>query len=66
MKGVQVNDLPSQMMIGAEVRAQLDGLVVNTEGGGFVDMVRYIHGRRSRVCGGSSIWLTFFFHIILI
>jgi hypothetical protein len=36
MKGVEVKDPPPQIMIGAGVRAQLDGLVVNTEGGGFV------------------------------
>ena len=36
MKGVEVRDPPPYMMTGAEIRAQLDGLVVNAEGGGFV------------------------------
>ena len=37
MKGVEVRDPPPHMMTGAEIRAQLDGLVVNAEGGGFVE-----------------------------
>jgi len=33
---VEVSDPPPYMMTSAEIRAQLDGLVVNAEGGGFV------------------------------
>jgi hypothetical protein len=35
-KGVIVKDPPPQMMTGAEVHAQIDALVANQEGGGFV------------------------------
>jgi hypothetical protein len=36
MKGVIVKDPPPQMMTSAEVHAQIDALVPNQEGGGFV------------------------------
>ena len=35
-KGVEVKNHPPHMMTGADIRAQLDGLVINAEGGGFV------------------------------
>ena len=35
-KGVEVRDPAPQMMTSADIRAQLDGLVVNEEGGGFM------------------------------
>jgi hypothetical protein len=35
-KGVVVKDPPPQMKTGAEVHAQIDALVANQEGGGFV------------------------------
>jgi hypothetical protein len=36
MKGIVVKDPPPQMMTGVEVHTQIDALVANQEGGGFV------------------------------
>jgi hypothetical protein len=44
MKGVIVKDPPPQMMIGAEVHAQIYALMANQEGGGFVG------------CGEEHMW----------
>jgi len=64
-KGVVITDPASQIMVGAVVRAQLDALRVNEQGGGFVGYGEQQLGLRSQACGGSDIWMTFFFHIIL-
>ena len=64
-KGVEVKDPPPQIMIGAEVRAQLDSLVANAEGG-FEGYGEQHAWRRSQACGGFPTWMIFFFLITLI
>ena len=65
-KGVEVRDLAPHMMTGAEICAQLDGLVVNAEGGGFVGYVELHSWSQKSVCGGYPICRIFFCHITLI
>ena len=65
-KGVEVRDPPPQMMTGTEVRAQLGGLVINAEGGGFIGYDELHAWARKLGLWSSPIWMTFFFHITLI
>ena len=59
MKGVKVLDRPPHIMTGAGVRAQLDSLVANAEGG-------FEGYGEQHACGGFPTWKISSFHITLI